>query len=46
MGRYNATHIYEIFVIADSESSALRSVLKPETRSIEVLSLHDFVVVD
>lgn len=46
MGRYNATHIYKIYVIANSESSAIRSVLKPETKSIEVLSVHDFVVVD
>lgn len=46
LGRYNATHLFEIYVVASSESSAIYSVLKTGTISVEVLSVNDFVDVD
>ena len=46
LGRYNATYIYDRYVIASSESSAIYSVLNNRTYSVEVLSVNDFVDVD
>lgn len=46
MGRYNATHIYTVHIVCDSEIQAIRSVLKNNTKTIEVVSVHPCLILN
>lgn len=46
LGHCNATEIYTIHIVCDNAKQAIKSVLKPETITIEVVSEHPCLILE
>lgn len=46
LGRYNATEVYTIFIVCENAKQAIKSVLKNETITVEVVSYHQCIILE